>query len=45
MGFVREVADRALFMDKGEILEQGAPEHFFTAPALERTREFLGQIL
>ena len=37
--------DRVLFMDKGEILEQGAPEHFFTAPTLERTKEFLGQIL
>jgi len=45
MGFAREVADRVLFMDKGEILEQGVPEHFFTAPTLERTKEFLGQIL
>jgi polar amino acid transport system ATP-binding protein len=45
MGFAREVADRVLFMDKGEILEQGAPEHFFTAPTHERTKEFLGQIL
>ncbi len=45
MGFAREVADRVLFMDKGEILEQGAPIHFFTAPTLERTKEFLGQIL
>jgi len=45
MGFAREVADRVLFMDKGEILEQGAPEHFFTAPTHDRTKEFLGQIL
>lgn len=45
MGFAREVADRILFMDKGEILEQGAPTHFFTAPTHDRTREFLGQIL
>ena len=45
MGFAREVADRVLFMDKGEILEQGEPDHFFTAPSHERTREFLGQIL
>jgi polar amino acid transport system ATP-binding protein len=45
MGFAREVADRVLFMDKGEILEQGVPEHFFTAPTHERTKEFLGQIL
>jgi len=39
------VADRFLLMEKGEILEHGAPEHFFTAPTLERTKEFLGQIL
>ncbi len=45
MGFAREMADRVLFMDRGEILEQGVPEHFFTAPTLERTKEFLGQIL
>lgn len=45
MGFAREVADRVLFMDKGEILEQGAPSHFFTAPTHDRTKEFLRQIL
>lgn len=45
MGFAREVADRVLFMDKGEILEEGPPNHFFTAPTHERTKEFLGQIL
>ena len=45
MGFAREVADRVLFMDKGEILEQGAPNHFFTAPTHDRTKEFLRQIL
>jgi polar amino acid transport system ATP-binding protein len=45
MGFAREVADRVLFMDKGEILEEGTPNHFFTAPTHERTKEFLGQIL
>lgn len=45
MGFAREVADRVLFMDKGEILEQGPPHHFFTAPTHPRTQEFLGQIL
>ncbi|NLY41766.1 MAG: amino acid ABC transporter ATP-binding protein [Desulfovibrionales bacterium] len=45
MGFAREVADRIFFMDKGEILEQGPPHHFFTAPTHPRTQEFLGQIL
>ena len=45
MGFAREVADRVLFMDKGRILEEGTPSHFFTAPAHERTKEFLSQIL
>ena len=45
MGFAREVADRVLFMDKGRILEEGTPNHFFTAPAHERTKEFLSQIL
>lgn len=45
MGFAREVADRVVFMDKGQILEEGTPEHFFTAPTHERTKEFLGQIL
>ncbi|NLV97469.1 MAG: amino acid ABC transporter ATP-binding protein [Desulfovibrionales bacterium] len=45
MGFAREVADRVLFMDKGEILEQGPPSHFFTNPVHERTKEFLSQIL
>ncbi len=45
MGFAREVADRVVFMDKGQILEEGSPDHFFTAPTHERTKEFLGQIL
>lgn len=45
MGFAREVADRVLFMDKGRILEEGTPNHFFTAPTHERTKEFLSQIL
>ena len=45
MGFAREVADRVVFMDKGRILEEGSPDHFFTAPTHERTKEFLGQIL
>ncbi len=45
MGFAREVADRVIFMDEGRILEQGSPEHFFTAPTHERTKLFLSRIL
>ena len=45
MGFAREVADRVLFMDQGKIVEEGTPEHFFTAPKEERTKLFLSQVL
>jgi polar amino acid transport system ATP-binding protein len=45
MGFARQVADRVVFMDDGQILEIAAPEEFFAAPAHERTRAFLGDIL
>jgi ABC-type polar amino acid transport system ATPase subunit len=45
MGFARSVADRVLFMDHGEIVEQAPPDEFFTAPKHERLRDFLGQIL
>jgi len=45
MGFAREVADRVLFMAEGEIVEVGTPEHFFTDPREERTKQFLAQIL
>ena len=45
MGFAREVADRIIFMDHGEILERGTPEHFFTNPEHERTKAFLREIL
>ena len=45
MGFAREVADRVVFMEEGQIVEIGTPEHFFTAPAEERTKQFLSQIL
>jgi polar amino acid transport system ATP-binding protein len=44
MGFARQVADRVIFMDRGEIVEMAAPETFFSAPKHERTRTFLGQI-
>ncbi len=45
MGFAREVADRILFMDEGVIVEEGAPEHFFTNPTHPRTKQFLSKIL
>ncbi|MBC9251942.1 glutamine ABC transporter ATP-binding protein [Pseudomonas alcaligenes] len=45
MGFARTVADRVIFMDKGEIVEQAAPDTFFTNPQNERTKLFLSQIL
>ena len=45
MGFAKEVADRVIFMDQGEIVEEGTPEHFFTNPQHDRTKLFLSQIL
>ncbi|MBT3943157.1 MAG: amino acid ABC transporter ATP-binding protein [Chloroflexi bacterium] len=45
MGFAREVADRFLFFDAGEVVEEGTPEHFFTNPQEDRTKLFLSQIL
>jgi len=45
MGFAREVADRVIFMDEGKIVEEGTPEHFFTAPREERAKLFLKQVL
>ena len=45
MGFARRVADRAIFMDEGEIVEQNEPEAFFESPENPRKKEFLGQIL
>ena len=45
MGFARQVADRVVFMDQGEIVEINAPEEFFAAPRHERTKAFLSQIL
>jgi len=45
MGFAREVADRVMFFDYGQIVEEGTPEHFFTAPEHDRTKLFLSQIL
>ncbi len=45
MGFARQVADRVIFMDQGEIIEEGAPQQFFTQPKSERTRAFIAQVL
>lgn len=45
MGFAREVADRVIFVDHGEILEEAPPDVFFTNPKHERTRAFLKEIL
>lgn len=44
MGFAREVADRIVFMEKGSIVEQGAPDDLFERPQHARTREFLWKI-
>jgi general L-amino acid transport system ATP-binding protein len=45
MGFAREVANRVIFMDGGEIIEQNDPENFFNNPQSDRTKLFLSQIL
>jgi general L-amino acid transport system ATP-binding protein len=45
MGFAREVADRIIFMDAGEIVEENTPEAFYTNPKNDRTKLFLNQIL
>ena len=45
MGFARKVANRVIFMDEGEIIEQNVPEEFFTNPKSDRTKLFLSQIL
>ena len=45
MGFARTVADRVIFMDGGEIVEENEPELFFNNPRYDRTRSFLNQII
>lgn len=45
MGFARSVADRVIFMDEGEIVEEADPETFFSHPKNDRTKNFLSQIL
>ena len=45
MGFAQAVANRVIFMDQGQIVEQNEPKEFFNNPKSERTRLFLSQIL
>jgi general L-amino acid transport system ATP-binding protein len=45
MGFARQVADRVIFMDAGQIVEMNKPDEFFANPRHERTKLFLSQIL
>jgi general L-amino acid transport system ATP-binding protein len=45
MGFARKVADRIVFMDQGQIIEEKPPAEFFSHPEHERTKLFLSQIL
>ncbi|WP_422657111.1 amino acid ABC transporter ATP-binding protein [Paenibacillus sp. EC2-1] len=45
MGFARDVADRVIFMDHGEVIESGTPEQIFDHPKVERTRAFLNRAL
>ncbi|QGG49243.1 amino acid ABC transporter ATP-binding protein [Heliorestis convoluta] len=45
MGFAREVGDRVIFMDEGQIVEEGTPQQLFTNPQQERTKLFLSKVL
>ncbi|MFZ5539654.1 MAG: amino acid ABC transporter ATP-binding protein [Pseudomonadota bacterium] len=45
MGFAKAVADRVIFMDQGQIVEENTPEEFFSRPKSERTKDFLSKIL
>jgi ABC-type histidine transport system ATPase subunit len=45
MGFVREVASRIVFMDRGRVIETGTPAEIFDAPRTERLRDFTARIL
>jgi ABC-type polar amino acid transport system ATPase subunit len=45
MGFARRVAHRVVFMDEGQVVEEGAPDAFFSAPQSERGKQFLSKIL
>lgn len=45
IGFAREVGDRVLFMEQGEIVEEGSPEQLFGNPVQDRTQSFLSKVL
>ena len=45
MGFAKAVADRVIFMDQGQIVEENTPNEFFTHPKSDRTKDFLSKIL
>ena len=45
MGFARKAANRVVFMDGGQIVEENTPEEFFTNPKSDRAKDFLGKIL
>ncbi|MFT4146754.1 MAG: amino acid ABC transporter ATP-binding protein [Mobilitalea sp.] len=45
MGFARQVADRIVFMEDGQIIEEGDPEHFFNNPENDRVKQFLSKII
>ncbi|MBI0578232.1 amino acid ABC transporter ATP-binding protein [Neobacillus cucumis] len=45
MGFAREVADRVIFLDEGQLLEEGSPQEFFSNPKTSRARDFLEKVL
>ena len=45
MGFAKAVANRVIFMDEGQIVEEASPEEFFHRPKSERTKDFLSKIL
>jgi general L-amino acid transport system ATP-binding protein len=45
MGFAKTIADRVIFMDEGDIVEQNEPNEFFNNPQSDRTKQFLSQIL
>jgi general L-amino acid transport system ATP-binding protein len=45
MGFAKAVADRVIFMDQGQIVEQNKPDEFFNNPQTDRAQDFLSKIL
>ena len=45
MGFARTVADRVIFMDEGQIIEENSPDAFFDTPSSDRAKNFIGQVL